>query len=480
VVGSKCTLLVKECNILYLILRKIGKISQQKWVIVLHKNIYKMLFIILLCSLNSIGSNSISTLGECFKELHKRLSMQATSEIAAMDVDSADKVFHTLLKNNSPVVKLFRVNSNGIIINESTQKSSNHVMRNISNQQWFAQVQRDTQPYYGITRDSTGSAFLFWVWPLKNMAGQFAGVLAAKIDPSEVINFVNDLKPASLRLEVNGKTVLTSDWNNPQNIESVSWNISDSLVISCYYKSTRVETASQTKPMVSNPAIIASESSLVLPDNSEIFSEEKTEKAEKKPVLNSFLLIIIISGFAIMIFFKIGKRWMPSNQREAVFSDNPERSTSIQGGVEEIMDLVDDSSLPSEKSHLQALSEKRSSQVPENRNMPEESQENGTVAPKASYNLKEDEVFRKTQDQSDSEMSRIRNELYREIHGQIIHWVVCESARLSNCLEELSGRISRIEGSEGSAEIELIREDALRISKEIEIFKDSFSDSKKE
>jgi len=144
------------------------------------------------------------------------------------------------------------------------------------------------------------------------------------------------------------------------------------------------------------------------------------------------------------------------------------------------MDLVDDSSLPSEKSHLQALSEKRSSQVPENRNMPEESQENGTVAPKASYNLKEDEVFRKTQDQSDSEMSRIRNELYREIHGQIIHWVVCESARLSNCLEELSGRISRIEGSEGSAEIELIREDALRISKEIEIFKDSFSDSKKE
>ncbi len=433
----------------------------------------------------------ISTLGECFKELHKRLSKQATPEIAAMDVDSADKVFHTLLKNNSPVVKLFRVNSNGIIINESTQKSSNHVMRNISNQQWFAQVQRDTQPYYGITRDSTGSAFLFWVWPLKNMAGQFAGVLAAKIDPSEIIDFVNDLKPASFRLAVNGKTVLTSEWNNPQNIESVSWNISDSLMISCYYKSTRVETASQTKPMVSTPTIIASESSLVQPDNSEIFSEEKTEKAEKKPVLNSFLLIIIISGFAIILFFKIGKRWMPSNQRKAVFSGNPERSTSIQGGVEEIMDLVDDSSLPSEKSHLQAHPEKRSSQVPEessketmilqvNRNVPEESQENCTIAPKAFYNQKEDEVFRKTQDQSDSEMSRIRNELYREIHGQIIHWVVCESARLSNCLEELSGRISRIEGSEGSAEIELIREDALRISKEIEIFKDSFSDSKKE
>lgn len=466
----------------------------------LHKNIYKMLFTILLCSLNSIGSNAVSALGECFKELHRRLSTQATSEIAAMDIDSTDKVFHTLLKNNSPIVKLFRVNSNGIIINESTQKSSNHVMRNISSQQWFTQVQRDTQPYYGITRDSIGSAFLFWAWPLKNVAGQLAGVLAAKIDPLEIIDFVNDLKPVSLRLEVNGKTILTSDWKNPQNIESASWNISEALVISCYYKSARSEVVSQIKPTASKLAVSASEAQLIQPDSSENSSKEKVKKTEKKSVLRSFLLIILISSLAVMFFFKIGKRWLPSNQRIAGFIVDPEMRPSPQGGFEEIMDLVDDSSLSNEKSHLQVLSEERASQVSEESKsskkgmepqqegaVSEESENSGTIVPQVFYNKKKEEIFRKAQphfkpvqsmSQSDSEISKIRNELYREIHGQIIHWVVCESARLSNCLEELTGRINRLEGSEGSAELELIREDALRISKEIEIFKDSFSDSK--
>lgn len=448
-----------------------------------HRNIYKILIIILLCSFTSIGSNAVSALGECFKELHKRLSMQATPEIAALDVDSTDKVFLTLLKNNSPVVKLFRVNSKGIIINESTQKSSNHVMRNISNQQWFTQVQSDTQPYYGITRDSIGSAFLFWAWPLKNMAGQFAGVLAAKIDPSEIINFVNDLKPVSLKLEVNSKTVLTSDWRNPQNIDSVSWNISDSLVISCYYKSARSKAASQMKPVSPSQEVSASESQLVQPRVSEFTSEEKVEKKAKRPVLRAFLWIILFSSLALILFFKIGKKWLPLNDR-SVGPAGAEMNFSSQGD-EEIMDLVDDSNHSDNDNHLQAFSEKRSSQEPEESSeAAEESEENSIIAPQVFYNQEKEEIFGKAQpylrsaDQSDSEINRIRNELYREIHGQIIHWVVCESARLSNCLEELTVRINRLEGSVGGDELELIREDALRISKEIEIFKESFSDSK--
>ena len=461
----------------------------------LHKNIYKMLFLILLCSLSSIGSNAVSALGECFKELHRRLASQATSETAALGIDSTDKVFNTLLKNNSPIVKLLRVNSNGIIINESTQQSSNHVMRNISGQQWFTQVQRDTQPYYGITRDSIGRAFLFWAWPLKNVAGQFAGVLAAKIDPSEIIDFVNDLKPLSLRLDINDKTVLARGWKNPQNIESDSWKISEALVISCYYESARSEVASQTKPTVSNFSVSASVPQLDQPDSIETFFEEKKEK---KPVLRSFLLIILIGSLAVMLFFKIGKRWAPSNNRSSGSTSNPDLGSSSQGSIEEIMDLVDDSNLSNEKSNMH-LPEQRFSQVQEesdketmesqeNKAISGESEKSGIIAPQLFYNQKKEEtsssamppLFRPTQsmDQSDSEISRIRNELYREIHGQIIHWVVCESARLSNCLEELTGRINRLEGSEGGAELELIREDALRISREIKIFKDSFSDSK--
>lgn len=461
----------------------------------LYKNIYKMLFLILLCSLSSIGSDAVSALGECFKELHRRLASQATSETAALGIDSTDKVFNTLLKNNSPIVKLLRVNSNGIIINESTLQSSNHVMRNISGQQWFTQVQRDTQPYYGITRDSIGRAFLFWVWPLKNVAGQFAGVLAAKIDPSEIINFVNDLKPLSLRLDINDKTVLARGWKNPQNIESASWKISEALVISCYYESARSEVSSQTKPTVSNFSVSASVPQLDQPDSIETSFKEKKEK---KPVLRSFLLIILIGSFVVILFFKIGKRWVPSNNRSAGSAINPDLGSSSQGSIEEIMDLVDDSNLSNEKSNLH-LPEQRFSQVQEesgketmeyqeNKAISDESEKSSIIAPQLFYNQKKEEassramppLFRPAQsmDQSDSEISRIRNELYHEIHGQIIHWVVCESVRLSNCLEELTGRINRLEDSEESAELELIREDALRISREIKIFKDSFSDSK--
>jgi len=462
---------------------------------VLYKNIYKMLFLILLCSLNSIGSNAVSTLGECFKELHRRLAIQATSETAALSIDSTDKVFNTLLKNNSPIVKLLRANSNGIIINESSQQSSNHVMRNISGQQWFIQVQRDTQPYYGITRDSIGYAFLFWVWPLKNVAGQFAGVLAAKIDPSEIIDFVNDLKPISLRLDINDKTVLTRGWKNPQNIESASWKISEALIITCYYQSNISEVASQTKQIASNFSVSASVPQQNQPDSTEISSEEKVGK---KPVLRSFLLIFLISSLAVMFYFKIGRKWMPSNHRSVGSASNPELSSSNHENIEEIMDLVDDSSLSNGKSDLhlpvqrysqvQEESSKESIELQENKAISEKTEKSGTAVSQVLYNQKKEETsnramphFRPGQSidhQSDSEISRIRNELYREIHGQIIHWVVCESARLSNCLEELTGRINRLEGSEGSAELELIREDAMRISKEIEIFKESFSDSK--
>jgi len=189
---------------------------------------------------------------------------------------------------------------------------------------------------------------------------------------------------------------------------------------------------------------------------------------------------------------------MPSNHRSVGSASNPELSSSNHGNIEEIMDLVDDSSLSNGKSDLhlpvqrfsqvQEESSKESIEPQENQAISEKTGKSGTAVSQVLYNQKKEETsnramphFRPGQSidhQSDSEISRIRNELYREIHGQIIHWVVCESARLSNCLEELTGRINRLEGSEGSAELELIREDAMRISKEIEIFKESFSDSK--
>lgn len=456
----------------------------------LRKNNYLLILLILFCSFNSMGSN-FSGLGDCFKELYRRLSSQATPKIAALSIDSTDVVFQELLRKNSPIVKLFRVNSNGIIINESTKNNSNHVMRNISGQQWFTQVHRSAQPYFGITRDSAGPAFLFWVWPLKNANEQFAGAMAAKIDPAEIIRFVDEQNTIPLKLEVNGSPVFANNWQNYQNIESVSWTISEFLVISCYYKSAKPKPqVVLSKEAESNITVSSAEPEPIkedLPGNS---TDVKLKKQNGRSVFRSFLLIILFSSLAVILFFRIGKRWLPAKKISSL-KKRTEKSISDAGDFEEVMDLVDDN-LSNTRERFQALSEEENSaevaeEIHEEKEQTEEPETKNLISPEAFYNQKKDEIFRNAQphfrpvqsmDQTDLELSRIKNELYREIHGQIIHWVVCESARLSNCLEELTGRINRLVGSEDSPELESIREDALRISREIEIFKNSFSDSK--
>lgn len=457
----------------------------------LRKNNYLLILLILFCSFNSIGSNAFSGLGDCFKELHRRLSLQATPKIAALSIDSTDEVFQELLRKNSPIIKLFRVNSNGIIINESTKNNSNHVMRNISGQQWFSQVQRNAQPYFGVTRDSAGPAFLFWVWPLKNTTGQFAGVMAAKIDPAEIIRFVDEQNTVPLKLEVNGSPVLSNNWQNFQNVESVNWTISEFLVISCYYKSAKPKSILVSKEAESNITVSSAEPEPIKEDLSGNSTGVKVKKQNGRSALRSFLLIILFSSLAVILFFRIGKRWLPAKRITSL----KEKSFSGPGDFDEVMDLVDDN-LSNAKERLQTLSEEeRSSEESlivteeniEEKEQTEEPEKKNFINPEAFYNQKKDEILRNARphfrpvqsvDQTDLELSRIKNELYREIHGQIIHWVVCESARLSNCLEELTGRINRMVGSEESPELESIREDALRISKEIEIFKNSFPDSK--
>lgn len=69
----------------------------------------------------------------------------------------------------------------------------------------------------------------------------------------------------------------------------------------------------------------------------------------------------------------------------------------------------------------------------------------------------------------------VKVDLCKEINSQINQWVIYESARLSQRLEELSDQIDEL-GNVASPEIELIKNEANKISKEIEIFKKHLSD----
>lgn len=77
-------------------------------------------------------------------------------------------------------------------------------------------------------------------------------------------------------------------------------------------------------------------------------------------------------------------------------------------------------------------------------------------------------------DEDEKNIISLRRELYREIHGQIVQWVLYESARLSNRLDELTERINQM-GKFSEPEIDSIKQEAQKISKEIEIFKSHLS-----
>jgi hypothetical protein len=65
---------------------------------------------------------------------------------------------------------------------------------------------------------------------------------------------------------------------------------------------------------------------------------------------------------------------------------------------------------------------------------------------------------------------KLRREIYREIHNQIMQWIVCESARLSGLIEDLTERLNKIEDGNNPG-LEQIKLETLQISKEIELFK---------
>lgn len=509
------------------------------------KRIYSQAIIILLIINSSFAFSQVSGLGDCFKELHRRLSVQATTS-GTQSIDSVDEIFSSLLKNNAPVEKLIRVNSHGIVINESTLEKKNHIMRNISSQQWFDQVRKTEQPYYGFTRDSSGNTHLFWVWPAFSSTQQFAGALAAKIDPARVVQYIDESKSQPLKIAVNDKTVYSNNWQSNQYSESVIWNLSDDLIITAYYLSTAAPRAQ--KNHIENkedlPVDELRADTVELKQAKSMASSGK--KAPKKGFPFKSVLLTLLLGFTIIaIFFKTAKKWQSETKtvgikaaggevvseetvNEAAESDDPvdegaASDETVSGEVlneehmdedavsEEVVDenvtngdTLDEESVSDETVNEVAAGEEAVSEEVETDDVMDlvdepvshglleinreneihkQHYENNPVDSSENLAIKMDENLSEYDNGSEmgtgdfgEEKSKIRAEIYKEIHGQIIHWVLCESARLSNRVEELTNRINTLEQANGP-ELETIKQDALCISKEIEIFKRGFCDS---
>lgn len=441
-----------------------------------HKNYYPEIILILSMFFYSYSNSVVTGLGDCFKELHRRLSSQANEQMATISIDSVDEKFNLLLKNNSPVVKLFRVNSNGVVINESTPDNKNHVMRNISNQKWFENIKETGHPYYGITRDSSTTIFLFWVWPLKNNLGQFAGALCSKINPQLMVEYIQELDTLPLKIIINDYTVYSRKWKNKPVHQSVNWNISENLLISVYYYTKAHEslfylkneenTQNTVQPFQQTQNVAATDTSI-------------TNKKKKSG--NNFLIFTFFSSLLITTFYLVLKKFKV-NRKDVVRSISNINS-------DEIMDMIDDKPINNDFSSNTTTAQepdKLSNKISSENVTSFKNQKKDIVSVQSFYQRIKDKVFSKAQPRfkpfvllNKTEITDVSlyNKVYRELHWQLLHWVVLESSRIGYGLDELKKRLDEIEGPDNK-ELESIKKGASRLRKEIEIFKKNFHTSK--
>ena len=418
-----------------------------------------------------------------FQSLEQKLSEIASSpRIASMGLDSVNALFGSLLKRNQAVTKLMRINSAGIVINESSKAGNEKSMRDISGQRWFVQVKSTKRPYYGTSRDSLGSTSFFWVWPMQNSARQFAGTITAQIHPSRIVSSVNGTALLPLKIVCNGKIVHKHLWNDNVPAAQKKWSISDALELSFWYPAAGEQERSAGSEIFVDTLMEAQSAEKEMLSSAHVSAE-----SEKPASKSSFILLFftLLGGSFLVIGLLVRKRIL-RRANSFTFIQDVNRSESA---LETLSDMQPDCIVnledETEQFSSSCLAEadaciEEEIPVPDSLEPPQV-QEDAKALSTEQVDEAMEETFGAEEcvtlaESSDTPGIGLRRELYREIHGQLMHWVICESARLSSRLDELTDRINRIEQGD-DPELDSIKEETIRISREIELFRTHLSDN---
>jgi hypothetical protein len=446
-------------------------------------------FLAALSAVSIFGNEAVMKIPANFKSLQNTLSMNAGfPQIASMSVDSVDMIFRKIIKTSPSVSQIFRLNSNGIVINEVDLKNSEYVSRNVSGQKWFDLLKTTQQPYFGTTRDSSRTTFLFWVWPTQTASLQFAGAIAVKIDPKVLVTSIDGIDSIPLKITYKEKTVYSNRWRDELQYEQIKWDLADGSHLVCFFESVSPG---------NEPLKIISESKIETPENylSKDTVHEMPAIAKKKKSVMSVILFLI----AVLIVISVITYYKVKRKQNEVLRDKSEVNESETAKPEimhtqqiveksEIMDLVDVDS-EEETCALETNKESETEVIlkVKGKDIKKEIDiESMTDSAKKSYDkitgalfdgsvsgLGASDTF--SEEQAGDDSSVMRHELYREVHGQIVQWVITEADRLSSVLDILTARIDSLEKDTGP-QVEDIQKDALRISKEIELFRSQLPD----
>jgi hypothetical protein len=452
------------------------------------------------------AANQIDKATAIIKKLDTRFSgMASTNKVGTMGLDSMNNFFESVQKKIPAIETLMRINSNGMVINEISALQNDYKMRTVSDQKWFLHVKSTRTPYYGLNRDSSGNASFFWAWPILSDDSLFNGAISAKIKPSEILKMasVSDTTPVAIFFN------LTNVYKH-NTLDNISTK-KDTLLLSKHsmiiIQSSSVPNAQTSRDSTPHSSLSTHDDVYTTPSSETTSqpSKEVTHAIQKDtihelvsaaPVVyksdfidtttpkkhfsaTTFYILILTLIFIAASFFLImmHKKSVARKNFTLPEIDNNELTSTKMNALllhDDTIEIVDPPTTRPVENILNDITNPEDSLSNQDiMSLSESDEETKAFHPEISQENDISTTFKEPDTQIDTTdplEQKLRKELYREIHNQIMQWVVGESARLSGRIEELNDRLEKSTNG-NTPELEQIRQEAQEISKEIELFK---------
>lgn len=466
--------------------------------------------IITLFSLTFAGdAANISTI---IKKIDSRFSgIASTKKIGTMSIDSMNTFFETVIEKIPSIETLMRINSSGKVINEISETSRDFKMRNVSDQKWFVHVKKTLTPYYGTNRDTSGAIVFFWAWPITSGDSVFNGAISAKIKPDGILKMATVRDSSRIALLFNDLLIFKQNISEMKNSQNDTISLSSGSVLIIQTPAIELVSADTvTKDSALSQGITSDSNDTMKnagnetaanvtqpskPASPVVYKSDYLEQVPRKKhaplaAIILILLSLLFLSAALYIFLRGRNR---HSQSSATLPDiTPEELASTKIDIEK---LVEEETLAivDPNSHSE-ISDHEEITVPESiiddtENSPDEASQNSVSVdddtrshpPQIFSSLQHTPGLSLVSDKSGQELIettayeippelKIRNSVYKEVHNEVMQWVIAESSRLENRIEELEHRLSIIEKL-NTPEIKQIKKDIQDISRDIDVFK---------
>jgi hypothetical protein len=426
------------------------------------------------------NGHSLESVTNDFASTFSKVSKLASPSFSAMSVDSAGMLLVEVQKRVKGVYCILRINSSGTVINEIGPDNTAIPMRSVAEQKWFIDVKNKSNAYFGTARES-GKTYplLFFAWPIQTGSGAFGGVLAVKLDATQICSGICEDDSVHFAAFYNENLLYRCGNDRMSFVNESVYYLPDSSKITLRFgePTTIIDMREPPEEQKSNVTEINQKKSepVSLAEKKVINKPEEVQKLpqRKKGKLNIsifiLLCIVIVSGFLLMKSLKNKSKIRDKNTNDKYEEAVETESQKIPEVLPQQEYLTDETIINRKENTV--LSDVITHDDTEHLSAEEtcdkikalisEKTEPKKISLPPTSNVSTDEVLRK--------------ELYKEIHGEILHWVTSESTRLSQALQELSDRVGKLENV-NDPEVTRIRNEAHRISKEIALFKDNPAD----